>query len=77
MSKFTENLSLAEIGAPPKSATQLLTQLGVREQPKAAQRDAVAAWLQDHEPVPVLRMGLEYWGLLPDGVSRNGHSAER
>lgn len=77
MSKFTEDLHLVEVGSPPTSPSQLLRDLGVWTAAKGDQSAAVAKWLEDHEPVPVLRMGLEYWGLLPDGVSRNGHSAER
>lgn len=78
MSKFTHDLKLVEVGAPPKSTSQLLGQLDMHGKPATVQRAAVAAWLEDHEPVPILRLSLEYCGLLPGGGSgsANGHSAE-
>lgn len=76
MSKFTDDLKFVPVGAPPKSASQLLGQLGMHGKPRAAQRDAVAAWLEHHEPVPILLLSLGYCGLLPDARgSANGHAA--
>lgn len=76
MSKFTDDLKFVPVGTPPKSTSQLLGQLGMHGKPKAAQRDAVAAWLEHHEPVPVLLLSLEYRELLPEASgSANGHAA--
>lgn len=68
MSKFTDDLHLVEIGSPPTSPSQLLRDLGVRKAPKADQQAAVEAWLQEHDPVPVLRLGLEYWASYPEAA---------
>lgn len=77
MSKFTDDLKFVPVGAPPKSTSQLLGQLGMHGKPRAAQRDAVAAWLEHHEPVPVLLLSLEYCELLPEASgSRNGRSVD-
>lgn len=61
----------------PHTPSQLLAKLGVRDQPKQRQREAVARWLEDNEPSDLLRVFLEDDGLV-EGFSVGGafpHSA--
>jgi hypothetical protein len=58
----------------PHSPSQLLAKLGVRDQPKTRQREAVAGWLKSNDPSPFLRTCLVDDGLLGSVDSRR-HSA--
>lgn len=67
MSKFItepgEFVLDSEIG-PPCTPGQLFADLGVYCESDAVQRAALAEWLRENEPIPLLRIGLEYAGLI-------------
>jgi hypothetical protein len=65
MSKFItepgELVPVSEIG-PPRTPDQLFYRLGVYCESEAVQREALAEWLRDNEPIPIMRVVLEYDG---------------
>lgn len=67
MSKFVvepgELVPVDEVG-PPRTPGQLFMDLGVYCASDAVRREALAEWLGENEPIPILRMGLEYAGLI-------------
>lgn len=54
----------------PYTPSQLLGRLGVRDAPKQSQRAAVAAWLQENEPTPLLGRFLADDGLIESAFAR-------
>lgn len=67
MSKFVtepgELLPERELG-PPRTPCQLFTRLGVFGESDDVWRSALAEWLTENEPVPWLRMALEFRGFI-------------
>jgi hypothetical protein len=67
MSKFItepgEMIPLSEAG-PPQTPGGLFSDLGVFGESDAAKRTALAEWLRSNEPVPNLRMALEFRGFI-------------
>ncbi len=65
MSKFVtepgELVPVDELG-PPRSPGQLFMDLGVYCEADAVQRKALAEWLRENEPIPIMRMALEVEG---------------
>jgi len=50
----------------PTTATGLVSRLGIWDRSHAEQRAAIATWLRDHEPSPLLARTLRSQGLHPD-----------
>lgn len=66
MSRFTEDLVLAEPGEPPKTLSALVGRLGVFAAAEDVKRAAVNAWLRDHEPTTrMMRDQMTDHGYLP------------
>jgi hypothetical protein len=67
MSKFVaepgELVPVDEVGSP-RTPGQLFMDLGVYCDSDAARREALVGWLGENEPIPILRVGLEYAGLI-------------
>ena len=60
----------------PHTPSQLLGKLGMHDQPKDHQRDAVARWLETNEPTRFLQRLLEHDGLVDaSSVDASHHSA--
>jgi hypothetical protein len=53
----------------PYTPSQLLAKLGVRDAPKQRRRHAVASWLEDNEPTPLLRRFLADDGLIESAAA--------
>lgn len=67
MSKFVTEpgeMVLAGEAGPPLTPCQLFMDLGVFGESDAVWRTELAEWLRDNEPVPILRMALEFRGLI-------------
>lgn len=80
MSRFNDDLWAVPLDAEwdPFTASQLLTHLGVFTASEDRQREAVAAWLRTHKPLPILTASLEAAGLSADSLSSTAvghHSA--
>lgn len=86
MSKFItepgELIPVSEAG-PPKTPGHLFGDLGVFGESDAAKRTALAEWLRSNEPVPNLRMALEFRGFIDadgrplDAAQARAHVAAR
>lgn len=55
---------------PVLSTRDLLVVLGVHRASEEAKRAAVAQWLSEHDPEPLLRAALERSGYLPETPRR-------
>lgn len=68
MSRFTDDLRIRKVGAPPHTMPQLLSDLGVSRQSRDRQMAAVSDWLEANDPQWFLRAELEYNGFIaPNG----------
>lgn len=86
MSKFVtepgELVLTSELG-PPQTPGQVFSRLGVFGESDVAKRVALAEWLADNEPVPNLRMALEFRGFIDadgrplDAAQGRAHVAAR
>lgn len=66
MSKFVDGVTFTEehkVG-PPGTPAALFTDLGIWDESEHVQRAAVHDWLANNEPVPWLRMALEFRGFI-------------
>lgn len=65
MSRFTDDLHLVPGDSPPTTPSGLFLDMGVFTASRAEQQAAVDEWLKHNEPLPFLRLSLEYRGFIP------------
>lgn len=56
LDRFSDPLTPADYSGPPTNLSMLLSGLGLRGKSKAVQRAAVEKWLEDNEPIGLLKL---------------------